>query len=220
MHTPSGSILVGTLLMMAVVSSDASAQTTSPRNLKSPTQQELMADCQSKNDAERRTCEERVRAGGMPGEGSRNKSVAQQKSEAPTIQNRAATDPGTSSVPPSTSNHSNTSADKAGAVDPTARSREGRIRTSQRSDDLKAAPQPRTESNPANSTGAVSTRSSDPSKRVGEESKTNAESDRRKTRAPDSSSERTTDDQPARDGAQSRPQNNPRTTGPTNDPGE
>jgi hypothetical protein len=177
----------------------AYGQTTSPRNLQGPTQQELLAACQRENGAERQRCEERVRANGNPGEGSRNKSVREQQAAQPNTQNRDAKEPGSLTVPP-----------KTAAQDRDApRTRTDRTRMSQRSEDIKTTPRPTTDKNPVNSTDAAPTRVDsnekqptpslrDPSRRTNE-----VGSDQEKQ-----GQGRNTSEMPAGDRARSRPQDN------------
>ena len=186
-------------LTSTLVASLAYGQTTAPRNLQGPTQQELLAACQRENGAARERCEERVRANGNPGEGSRNKSVGEQQATQPNIQNRDAKEPGSLTVPP----------ESAAQDRDASRTRTDRTRMSQRSEDIKTAPRPTTDRNPVNSTDAAPTRVDsnekqptpslrDPSRRTNE-----AGSDQERQGQGRNKSET-----PAGDRARSRPQDN------------
>jgi hypothetical protein len=163
----------------------AQSQTTSPRNLQAPTQAELLAACQKQSVSDRASCEKRVRENGIPSEGSRNKSAEQQQAEKPAVQRRSIEDPGASTTPPEPST----------AQDSAARTRQDRTRMSQRSEDIKNRPAPRTEPNATNSTDAAPTK---------------VEPTRQGNQAADQS----TSDRTKRDGPQERAQSKPQENQP------
>jgi hypothetical protein len=144
--------MIGVCLFSAALASPlAPGQTTSPRNLKSPTQQELLASCQRYEERERKSCEQRVMENQPPGKSTLNKSAAEQQAQRPRTENRAVEDPGASTVPPSV--------DRS---DRNSRTRSDRTRLSQRSEGVKNAPPPaRHERDPNIDTNAAPTRSSD-----------------------------------------------------------
>ena len=189
---------IGVALTCTLISSVVCGQTTSPRNLQGPTQKELLAACQRESGTDRQRCEERVRANENPGEGSRNKSAAQQQAEQPKTQNRSTTDPGSATVPPLPSK-----------ADESARSRTDRTRASQRSDQIKDAPRPRSEPNPVNSVDAAPTRVDD-DKDGNAKDVASSRSNDKASRESDPSNDANTTNMPSQDRAQSRPQEKPR----------
>jgi hypothetical protein len=149
MNTPSKGFAI-TVVSSLMFVPFAFAQTTSPRNLQAPTMQELLKQCEREKAADRQACEKRVREGGIPTEGTRNKPASEQRE--PAIESREATDPGRSAVPPKFT----------GQDDPSARTRDTRTRMSQRSNEVNSKPQVASEPNPTISTDAAATESGAP----------------------------------------------------------
>lgn len=184
--------MIGVVVSGVLIAVTASAQTTSPRNLQAPTEAELLAACQKDAASERAACEKRVREGGIPSAGSRNKSAAQQQAErAKTQENRAVEDPGVSTTPPRTANEAPT----------TTRSSEDRTRLSQQSDQAKNAHAPQREAGPNTSTTAAPTRLGNGQREASGDQAT------RDRKARD---DRASRDAPTQDRARSRPNDNPK----------